>query len=468
MRSIKISDVTLRQSNSDLLTFREKLELVKLLDKLGADVIETGYVKNGSADTLCVKSYATAVKDSILCVPVSFDDGNIDVCWSALKEAVKPRLKVVAPVSTVQMEYLYHFKNDGMLQKVISAVSACAGLCGDVEFEALDATRANTDYLYQILNAAVKAGANTVTVSDSAGNMLPDEYKAFLKGIFDNVALPDGVTLGINCSSKLTAAEILCITGSILGAGEIKASAHPEDCASLQNITTIFEEKGGEYGLSCGLKTVDLKRTVTQIEKLFIETRSKTSPFEDGVRDDRIDNTFDSNDTREVIDREIYRLGYDLSIEDRAKVFDQFVSIASKKDRVSSRELDAIIASTALQVPPTYRIEDYIINSGHSIAATSHIILSRDGNRLEGVSIGDGAVDASFLAIEQITGHHYELDDFQIQAVTEGREAMGETIVKLRAGGKLYSGRGISTDIVGSSILAYINALNKIVYEENY
>ena len=130
------------------------------------------------------------------------------------------------------------------------------------------------------------------------------------------------------------------------------------------------------------------------------------------------------------------------------------------------KELEAIVASNALQVPPTYKLESYVINSGNVITATAVIKMTKNDQPVSSVSTGDGPIDAAFLAIEKIVGRHYELDDFQIQAVTEGREAMGETIVKLRSEGKLYSGRGISTDIIGSGIRAYINALNKIVYEE--
>lgn len=136
------------------------------------------------------------------------------------------------------------------------------------------------------------------------------------------------------------------------------------------------------------------------------------------------------------------------------------------KERVGARELDAIIASVALQVPPTYQVESYVINTGNGISAMAHLKISHHGEVSEGVSLGDGPIDAAFLAIEQITHHHYELDDFQIRAVTEGHEAMGETVVRLLSNGKLYSGRGISMDIVGSSIQAYVNALNKIAYEE--
>ena len=119
-----------------------------------------------------------------------------------------------------------------------------------------------------------------------------------------------------------------------------------------------------------------------------------------------------------------------------------------------------------MQVPACYVLDTYVITAGNAVAATANLRLTRNGERLEGVCLGDGPIDAAFLAIEQITGRHYELDDFQIQSVTEGREAMGQTVVKLRSEGKVYSGRGISTDIVGASIQAYISALNKIVYEE--
>ena len=140
--------------------------------------------------------------------------------------------------------------------------------------------------------------------------------------------------------------------------------------------------------------------------------------------------------------------------------------VVSRNKSVGAKELDAIIASAAMQVPTTYFIESYVINSGNVISATANITLRKNDEKISGLSNGDGPIDAAFLAIEQIIGRHYELDDFQIQSVTEGREAMGSALVKLRSDGKLYSGKGISTDIIGASIRAYLNAVNKIVYEE--
>ena len=192
---------------------------------------------------------------------------------------------------------------------------------------------------------------------------------------------------------------------------------------------------------------------------------NKASAFASGVNEaDGIYLT--SHDTCDAVCAAVEQMGYDLSQEDRVKVYDAFMQFAEKRDKVGIRELDAIVASAAMQVPATYKLDNYVITSGSSISATAHMKLTKNGVPMEGVYLGDGPIDAAFLAIEQITGQHYELDDFQIQAVTEGREAMGQTIVRLRSSGKLYSGRGTSTDIVGASIKAYISALNKIVYEE--
>ena len=245
----------------------------------------------------------------------------------------------------------------------------------------------------------------------------------------------------------------------------LTVTACGEDTVSLKRFSAVLKTRGDSLGVQSGVRMTEMNRTIGQIDWLCRTNRSKSSPFDSGVREEE-EFFLNVHDNAEAVRKAAQQLGYDLSEEDAAKVYDAFVSVASKKGSVSAKELDVLIATSALQVPPAYRLESYMINASNVIAATSHIRLKKDGQILEGICAGDGPIDASFLAIEQIAGTHYELDDFQIRAVTEGREAMGEAIVRLRSNGKLYSGRGISTDIVGSSIMAYINAINKIVYEE--
>ena len=377
-----------------------------------------------------------------------------------------PRLQVCAAVSSVQMEYLYHKKPDAMIAAVAETVRACAGLCRDVEFVADDATRADLQFLNQILNVAIENGASAVTVCDTAGTMMPVEFAAFLQELYNAVPALEQVALGVACSNELAMADACSIAAVGQGAVEIKTAAYPVMTASLSNVARIIASRGDCFDAGTSVQVTQLSRIIGQITWMCQTVRGKNSPFDTGVQmDSGIYLT--AHDDLPAVLKAVEHLGYDLSEEDGCKVYEAFQAIAAKKEQVSEKELDAIVASAAMQVPPAYVLESYVITAGNTISSTAHLRLNKNGEKLEGVCIGDGPIDAAFLTIESIIGHHYELDDFQIQAVTEGREAMGQTVVKLRSNGKLYSGRGISTDIVGASIQAYISALNKIVYEED-
>jgi len=469
MQEVRISDTTIRQaekSNTFSLSFKEKLELAKLLDKLGVSVIELEGIERTKVDALRIKSAAAAVKNSVVAAPVQLSRENVTAVWNALKEAKHPRLQVVAPVSPVQMEYLFHKKPAAMLDAIKDTVSACCEYTENVEFIADDATRSDNEFLYSVISAAIVSGASTVTVCDTAGTMLSDEFSCFINSLYENVPELKNVTLGISCSNELSMADACAIAAVRCGAREIKAAAYPLNRISLPNVSKAIASKGDSFGVSCSVRTTEMKRIVNQIEWMCSTTKSKNSPFDNGVQESDDGVFLSCHDDMSAVLAAVEKLGYDLSEEDGAKVWESFCKIAEKKESIGSKELDAIVASSAMQAPPTYQVESYVITSGNIISSTANIKLKKNDRILEGVVLGDGPIDAAFLAIEQIIGCHYELDDFQIQAVTEGREAMGETVVKLRSGGKLYSGRGISTDIVGASVLAYINALNKIVYEE--
>ena len=467
MNKIRISDVTMKQTGSDIsLSFKEKIELCKLLDKLGVSVIELEPIVQPKIDALRVKSIAAAVKDSAVAVPVALNAESVQVTWNALKTARKARLQVCAPVSPVQMEYLFHKKPDAMLSSIREIIAECCRVCSDVEFVADDATRSDSAFLYEAVRTAISAGAKTVTVCDTAGAMLPNEFTAFLRELYANVPELKDVVLGVSCSDNLSMADSCAIAAVRYGAGEIKAAAYRLDTVSLPNVAKVLAAKGEFYNAATTVRTTVMKRITGQIAWMCQTGRSKTSPFDNGVQEDDGSIYLTAHDDLPAVMKVASRLGYDLSEEDGAKVYEAFRRIAARKDKVTAREMDAIVASAAMQVPPTYTLDSFVVTSGNTISATAHMKLKKLGKTVEGVSLGDGPIDAAFLAIEQITGHHYELDDFQIQSVTEGREAMGQTIVKLRSEGRVHSGQGISTDIVGASILAYINALNKIVYEE--
>lgn len=467
MDQIRISDMTMKQPSKDLtLSFKEKIEIPKLLDKLGVSVIELEPIVQMKIDSLRIKSVASTVKHSVVAVPVMLSQESIDATWNALKEAKHPRLQVCAAVSTVQMEYLFKKKPASMLKAIEETVTACCAKTGDVEFVAEDATRSDPAFLYEVMDTAIRAGAKTVTVCDATGAILPDELGAFIDSLYAHVPAVKSVTLGLSCLNELAMADACAIAAIKHGVREIKAAAYPINRISLSNVSRLLAAKGDAWGVSCPVRTVEMNRIVKQVAWMCETRRSKNSPFDNGVQEMVEDVALTSHDNITTVLKAVEKLGYDLSEEDGAQVFEAFKVIAARKDVITNRELDTIVASAAMQVPSTYVLKSYSITASNITSSMAHMQMEKNGQMLEGVAIGDGPVDAAFLAIENILGCHYELDDFQIRSVTEGREAMGETVVKLRSGGKLYSGRGISTDIVGSSIQAYINALNKITYEE--
>ncbi len=468
MRNIKISDVTMKQTGKGIdftLSFREKIELAKLLDRLEIAVIELHPIENLKIDSLLIKSIAGAVKNAVVAVPVSFEENSPEQVWAALKEAKFPRLQVCAPVSPVQMEYLSHKKPEAMLESIKNTVAACKALCCDVEFVAGDATRSDLAFLSDAVKAAIGAGATTVTFCDTAGVMLPDEFSAFIDEVYAAVPELKEVCVGVSCSDALSMADSCAVSAVRSGACEIKATAVATDNVRLGKIAKILDAKGDAFDSVGTVRMTEINRVIAQIERLCHTNKSKNSPFDDSVREGGEWVLTEHDDISAVL-KAAASLGYELSEEDGVKVFEAFKQIAVLKKKVGSKELDAIVASSALQVPPTYILQSYVINASNILASSAHIRVKKGEHTLEGICVGDGPIDAAFLALEQIIGLHYELDDFQIQSVTEGREAMGQTVVKLLSNGKLYSGRGISTDIVGASILAYLNALNKIVYEE--
>ena len=465
MRNISISDVTLKKTDEtgNGLPFRVKIELAKLLSGMGVSVIETSPVKDGKTDYFLVKSLASTITGSTVAVPVDVADPNSPAnTWDALKEAAKPRLQVQVPVSTVQMEYFSHKKPEAMIQLIRSSVSACSALCPEVEFIAQDFTRSDRDFLMQAISTAIEAGASIVTVNNVAGNILPNEYHGLIREIRE--ALPDSVRLGVYCSNDLFLADSCAIVSVVAGADEIKTISLGNSTVSLEHFPKILNTKSDVLRASCDVNLTQLNHTLEQVKTLCALTNNKSTAT--AVVSGDAEMKLPVNADREAVVAAAASLGYELGEEDAASVFEAFQRLSSANGTISLKEIDAIVASVAFQVPPTYTLDSFVVNTGNLMTPTCHVRLRKGEELMECVCLGDGPVDAAFIAVETAIGKHYELDDFQVRAVTEGREALGETIVRLRHEGHVYSGRGISKDIIGSSVRAYLSALNKIVYEE--
>ena len=467
MRKIDLADITVRHSDEffqEKVSFRLKIKLAKLFDSLGVSVIEAPGLDEDDSNYFLVKAICAAVKKASVSVPVNILDDEIALrSAEALKEAPAARLRIPCPVSTVQMEYFCHKKPSAMLELISERVRQCKALCPEVEFVAGDFTRAETEFLHKAILAAVEGGAGIISLGDAAGDLLPDEFGKAVASI--RAILPEGVKMGVICCDNIYLANACALEAARNGADEIKTTAYGRFTASLSQFPHILGVKSTACGAYCGIDMPRLDSTVSEILTLCKSIRAN-SPTSLGESGGNADIRLTIHDDLETVMKAAGKLGYELDEEDSRKVYEAFLQLASANEYVDAKELDATIAAVAFQVPPTWKLESFVINSGNIITPTCHIRLFKDGNVQESVCVGDGPVDAAFLAIEKVIGTHYELDDFQIRSMTEGREAMGETVVRLRSGGKIYSGRGVSTDIVGSSIMAYLHAVNKIAYEE--
>ncbi len=459
MKQIKIADTTLC-TNDRTFSFKERLEIIRQLEKLKCDIIELPEIANAKTDILLVRTASSFVKNSIISVAAGTSEESIDNAITALSNAKHGRIRIEVPTSPVGMEYFMHKKPEKMLDWVAIAVKKACENCDDVEFCAVDATRAEDEFLKNIIEVAVNSGAKTVSVCDSAAGMLPDDFANFGKQITEYSKVP----VGVSCSDKnglATAQAIMAVKNGV----EIVKTSVGCDTVPLEIFASMIKNCGDNYGFSANINYTEIHRIIAQI-RWITDGKQSDKNVSSSTKVEENSIHLDAKDDITAVSAAVAKLGFDLSDEDNKRVHEEVCRVAEKKT-VGAKELDAIVATVALQVPDSYKLENYVINNGNIISASAQITLSRDGRNLQGIAIGDGPIDAAFVAIEQIIGHRYELDDFQIQSVTEGKEAMGSALVKLRFNGKLYSGNGISTDIIGASIRAYISAVNKIVYDEH-
>jgi len=470
MRQIAICDNTVRRSfelTEGQLSFRIKVELAKLLDQMGVEVIETCRLTEDKSDYFLIKCISSTLRNAAICVPVDpLDPESPAKTMDAIKDAVHPRLQLSLPVSTVQMEYFCHKKPQAIIDTITNCITACRELCNDVEFVAEDFGRAEAGFLTQAINAAVAAGATTITLSDCAGDFLPDEFRAAILPL--KALIPQGVRLGISCSNELRQADSCALEAVRAGADEVKVSVFGNMGVSIKHFPVILHAKSAVVGADSTIKFTELQHKVSLINQMCASCQTN-NPSDRGIActfEKEADIHIGADDDISAVLKAASLMGYDLDEEDSNKVYESVIKTAKKGGAIEGPELEAIIASVAYQVPPTYKLDSYVINSGNIMMATSHIRIHKGEEVLDAVGVGDGPVDASFIAIEKLVGCNYELDDFRIRSVTEGREALGETVVRLRHEGLIFSGRGVSTDIVGSSIMAYLNAINKIAYAE--
>ena len=457
MRKITLSDVTLKvlEEKGASLTFREKLNIASKLDSLLLDGIELPFLAKSLENEVIYRTISSSIKNATVKIPFTDGDTCSSLASACISGVVNPCLQVIIPTSTALMEYSCHKKADAMLKTAEELVLKAKELCENVELILVDCFRAEDNFIVSLSNMAFNCGVSSVTLSDDAGLALPEDYENLVK----KIKASSNVKVSVMPSDALSLASACAIKAIMAGAdGVVTCSANK--WLSLATFAEVLKSKRFNLEVEANLDLTNV-RTALLTLKETAENSLKESDSE------KVSGIIEGDATLAEVSKEIKALGYELSDSDIGKVYDEFKKLTSSKETIDTKELEALIASVAMQVPSTYHLVNYVVNSGNVISATANVILEKDGQKFTGVATGDGPIDAAFNAIENIIGHHYELDDFQVHAVTKGRGAVGSSIIRLRSGGKLFPGNGVSTDIVGACIRAYVNALNKIVYEEN-
>lgn len=461
MRKINTTDITLKKLSEEReisLLFREKSAIANCADLLGADAIELPAVKNLREDTIIYKTIAKNIQNATLAVAVGFNKEDVATAWECIKDAKKPRLQIELPVSTIQMEYIYHVKQAAMLEKVTELIKEAKLYCDDVEFSALDATRADTEFLITVAKEASKNGASIISICDNSGTSTPEEIAELIAKIKENVNIP----VYVQVSDRINMGVASAFASISKGADGIKCAMAGKDVLLTGEISDAISVCGAQIDAKIEL---DNTKIHSSIDDMLSSINHESYETEETVSDKK-KILLDSDSSIAQVTQAAEVLGYELSDSDIGNVYKALMQVCEKKGAVGSKEFEALIASSAMQAPSTYHFETYTTTSSNATSSMSQVTLKCNDEIMCGVSNGDGPIDSAFRAIEQCIGHHYELDDFQVQSVTEGKEALGSALVRLRNNGKLYCGNGTSTDIVAASIRAYINALNKIVFEE--
>jgi 2-isopropylmalate synthase len=503
---IAVFDTTLRdgeQAAGTRLGSRDKITLARQLARLKVDIIEAGFPASSPEDFDAVRSIAHQIEGPIICALSRAVTADIEACGKALAKAARPRIHTGIGVSDIHI--MGKFQDDrygktlaGKKAKlIVLAVDAvkCARNCvDDVQFYAEDAGRADPAYLYQMLEAVIDAGATVVNIPDTTGYTVPEQYGELIRGIRINVPNIARATISVHCHDDLGLAVANSLAGIRNGArqveGTINGIGERAGNAALEEVCMGLRTRADYYALSTGIEPRELFRTSRMVADMlgmpvpankaiigtnafshssgihvdgFLKDRQTYEimrPEDVGINASRVVLT--ARTGRAGLRSRLAKLGYELSKPELDTMYQRFLTVADKKQEVLDEDLVALVHDELPPVQQNLKLEYLHCYSGTAAIPTATVRLLVKGTMKEGASIGDGQVDAIYKAIAAVTGTNAKLLRYDIRAVTEGTEAMGEVTVHLEANNRRVMGRGASTDVIEASAKAYVDGLNRL------
>ena len=504
---ITVFDTTLRdgeQSAGIGMTGDEKLEIARQLARLGVDVIEAGFAASSPGDFEAVKTIAREIKGPTICSLARANPGDVDQAAEALKGVDNARIHVFLSSSDIHIMHQLRKNREEVMDLAVSMVERARKYCDNIEFSPMDATRTNPEYLYQLLEGVINAGATTVNIADTVGYAIPSQFAQLLKDIQENVSNIGKAVLSVHCHNDLGLAVSNSVAAVEAGArqveGCINGIGERAGNASLEEIIMALHTRQDLFNVATNIDTRQIypaSRMVSRITGMPIQPnksvvgenafRHASGIHQDGILKER--TTYELMDPvsigwpgnslvlgklsgRAGLRSRLEALGYKLPAEDMNRVFEAFKVLADKKQEVTDRDLESLMAEEKRVTlePVTYTLDQVQFSGGdHDMATATARVIGPGEQVYSDAATGNGPVDAVCKAIQRATGiPAAKLVDFNVQSVTEGLDSIGEVIIRVEQEGKIFTGRGADTDIIVASGKAYLSAVNRLIAQEGF
>ncbi len=496
---IIIFDTTLRdgeQSPGASMNIREKLDVARQLQRLNVDVIEAGFPISSEGDFQSVKSVAAEVKGPIIAGLARCRKEDIDAAAEAVKPAERRRIHIFLATSEIHMKYKLKKAEQEILRMAVESVKYAKKFVDDVEFSPEDASRTRLDFLAQVFDAVIDAGALTVNIPDTVGYAVPDEFGAMIKYLRENTRNADKAVISVHCHNDLGLAVANSLAAIKNGARQVECTVNgigerAGNC-SLEEIVMAINTRKDFFDYHTDINTKQIIKSSKLVSKLsgipvqpnkaivgdnafaheagihqhgiLVERRTYEimKPSDVGLFESKL--VLGKHSGRHAFRDRLNKLGYQLSGEDFQRTFERFKALADKKKKIYDDDIEALIEDELSTIPEVYQLDYISISSGTRTVPTATIRLKKEKEILQDASCGDGPVDAAYKTIDRITKLKCSLVDYSLRAVTGGKDALGEVTVRIEHKGEEVIGRGASTDIIEASAKAYINAVNKLIF----
>ncbi|MES0363185.1 MAG: 2-isopropylmalate synthase [Desulfobacteria bacterium] len=502
MERIFVFDTTLRdgeQIPGACLNAREKLEIALQLARLGVDAIEAGFPISSPGDFEAVKAIAEKVKGPTIVALARAVREDIEAAWNAIKGAERSRIHVFLPSSDIHIQKKFGTDREKQLERGLEALKYAKSLCPEIEYSPEDASRTDPEYLVKVVEQIIAAGATVVNIPDTVGYAVPEQFGGLIAYLKQKVSGIDNIVLSVHCHNDLGLATANTLTAVENGARQVECTMNGlgerAGNASLEELVMAIRTRKDYFGYFTEINHREIMKTSrlvsnlmgmpVQANKAIVGANAfahSSGIHQDGILKDR--STYEvirpedvgitahamvltARSGRHALKQKTSEMGYDLGEQEFEAVYDQFLAVADKKKQVYDEDVAVIVQDIIfadLDHGKLYVLESYKVTTGNGEVPEARVRLRREEVILEATSQGDGPIDAIFKAIDKVVGAYHKLEDFQVKAVTETKEAMGVATVRVSREDFRALGRGSSTDILKASAKAYVQAINRLYW----